>query len=97
MNFEFLMKWVWIGQAAHPQLNYKHNDNQGGLPWFLGGLLTLPFCCICINITSEWLINDNNDDDDDDDCDDDDEMYFVDILFPKQKQIDLRSFLQTAL
>ena len=27
---DFLMKWIRIGQAAHPQLNYKDIDNQGG-------------------------------------------------------------------
>ena len=31
------MKWVWIGQAAHPQLNYKHIDNRGGLPYIKPG------------------------------------------------------------
>ena len=36
---DFLMKWNQIGQAAHPQLNYKHIDNWGGLPSKLGGFL----------------------------------------------------------
>ena len=38
---DFLMKRVPIGQAAHPhsQLNYKHNDHRGGLPYYLGGFL----------------------------------------------------------
>ena len=34
---DFLMKWIRIGQAAHPQLNYKDIDNQGGLPYKSGG------------------------------------------------------------
>ena len=36
---EFLMKWYWIGQVAHSQLNYKYIDNQGGLPYKPGGFL----------------------------------------------------------
>ena len=38
---DFLMKWVRICQAAHPHphLNFKRKDNQGGLPYKLGGFL----------------------------------------------------------
>ena len=35
----FLMKLVRIGRAAHPQLNYKHIDNRGGLPYKPDGFL----------------------------------------------------------
>ena len=41
---EFFMKWVWISQTTHPQLSYKHIDNQGGHPHEPGGLLEVSSC-----------------------------------------------------
>ena len=38
-SLNLLIKWIRIGQAANPQLNYKHVDNRGGLPYKPGGFL----------------------------------------------------------
>ena len=54
---DFLMKWIRIGQAAHPQLNYKDIDNQGGLPYKSGGFRKVSSPTILLNPFKYYILS----------------------------------------
>ena len=65
----FFNEIIRIGQAAHPHLNYKDIDNQGGLPYKPGGFweVSSPYNTVkpVKILYLRWLINGDDDDDDD--------------------------------
>ena len=65
----FFNEIIRIGQAAHPQLNYKDIDNQGGLPYKPGDFweVSSPYHTVkpVKILYLRWLINGHDDDDDD--------------------------------